>query len=146
EKDFTGRRFGLLGNCNLLDGIPSTDGFYSLYLPAQRDVWLRMFFAESFPESLADFLAISRISTNLFEWKPRASALPLLTIGASPRFANPPETMERLMQPAFDARNTVFLPLDAAQHLSVSNGCSAQILSSSVSNSRITATTESSAA
>src|SRR5213075_1810063 len=60
--DFTGRRFGLLGNCNLLDDVSTPDGFYSMYLPEQREVWSRLFFATNLPAGLADFLGIARIS------------------------------------------------------------------------------------
>jgi hypothetical protein len=143
EKDFLGKRFGLLGNCNLLDDVSTPDGFYSLYLPEQRDLWSFLFRATNFPSGLADFLAISRISTNVFEWQTRASARPIMSIGARPVYADPPETGLRLLDPNFDSRQVVYLPLDAKLSLARTNVSNARIVHSAFSNSKITATTES---
>lgn len=139
--DFTGRRFGLLGNCNLLDDVATPDGFYSLYLPEQREVWSRLFFATNLPAGLGDFLGIARISTNVFEWQPRTSARPMLSIGACPRFTD--EAVSRLLAPDFDSRRMVYLPLEAKTSLACTNVASARIVQSSFSNSKITVTTES---
>jgi hypothetical protein len=134
-KDFTGRRYGLFGNCNLLDGIPVTDGFYSLYLPEQRELWTRLFFATNFPAPLADFLGISRISTNVFDWKPRPSAQPLITIGARPVFADRADTVRGLLSPSFNSKEIVYLPPDLKESVKA-RSAAAEIISSSLSSSK----------
>jgi len=136
-KDFTGRRFGLFCNCNLLDQVPMPDGFYSLYLPEQRELWTRMFFATNFPGPLGDFLGISRISTNVFDWQTRPSARPLATIGARPVFADRAETIHALMSTNFHPERVVYLPREAKSSISVTNGSPAQVLASSFSSSVI---------
>jgi len=136
-KDFTGRRYGLFGNCNLLDGIPTTDGFYSLYLTEQRELWTRLFFATNFPTGLADFLGVSRISTNVFDWQPRVSAQSLVSIGAAPIFADRKETVHGLLNPAFDPKGSVFLPPEARGAVAVSSRSTGEILSTSHSSSSV---------
>ncbi|MEI7733104.1 MAG: YfhO family protein [Verrucomicrobiota bacterium] len=88
--DYTGRRLGLFGNCNLLDGTPTPDGFYSLYLPGPRSLWELTFFAPSnrIPERLADFMGIQQVSSTrqFLAWEPRTNALPLITGGQAPWF------------------------------------------------------------
>ena len=144
--DFKGRRFGFFGNCNLLDGVPVPDGFYSLYLPEQRELWMRLFFATKFPGGLADFLGISRISTNVFDWQPRATAQPLISIGARPLFAERGETVRALLNPEFNSREIVYLPTEAQSLVTVTNGSSAEIVSSSMASSMVQAQTKSSEA
>lgn len=136
-KDFTGRRFGLFGNCNLLDHVPTPDGFYSLYLPEQRELWMRIFFATNFPGPLGDFLGISRISTNVFDWQTRPSARPLATIGARPVFADGAETIHALMSTNFNPLRVVYLPRERQPSISVTNSSSAQVLTSSFSSSAV---------
>ena len=96
-----------------------------------------------FPAGLADFLGISRISTNVFDWQTRASARPIISIGARPVFANPLETVSRLLEPKFDSREVVYLPVDATSSLAHTNISKSRIVRSSFSNSQITATTDS---
>jgi hypothetical protein len=137
EKDFTGRRFSLFGNLNLLEHVPITDGFYSLYLPEQRELWLNMFFATNFPGALGDFVGISRISTNLFEWQPRSSALPLVTAGARPVFLEKRYEIPFLMGREFDPRAVVALPLEARSAITVTNASAVRLVNQSFSSSRL---------
>ncbi|HUR44322.1 MAG TPA: YfhO family protein, partial [Candidatus Saccharimonadales bacterium] len=144
EKDFTGRRYNLFGNLNLLEHVPIIDGFYSLYLPEQRELWLNMFFATNFPGALGDFLGISRMSTNVFDWQPRPSALPLITTGVKPFYEQDKYTISFLMSAAFDPRRVVALPMEAHAILKATNGAQARVSGSSVSSSRIEAQVEAS--
>jgi hypothetical protein len=141
--DFKGRRFGLFGNCNLLDGIAVPDGFYSLYLPEQRELWMRLFFETNFPAGLADFLAISRISTNVFDWQPRPTARPLITIGATPVFADRSQTVRAFVDPSFNSREIVYLPNQTKPLVTVPKSGQSEILSSSMSSSVVSAQTKS---
>jgi hypothetical protein len=127
EQDYMGRRLGLFGNCNLLDGLATPDGFYSLYLPAQRAVWKQLFYSPTnqFPEALADFLAVRSVpaTTGFLEWRSRPSALPLITGGQLPVFVQPSEqqrVLDGLVSGTFDPSQTVYLTAaadPAAKHI-----------------------------
>jgi hypothetical protein len=138
--DYCGRRLSLFGNCNLLDGVPTPDGFYSLYLPEQRQIWSDLFFAQSdaFPNPLADFLGISRAVTNLFEWEQRPSAMPLATSGQSPRFADPATIRGGLKAADFDPRRVVFLPEELEGKVAAKNPVIARVVEARWQNARAT--------
>jgi hypothetical protein len=140
SKDYLGRRLGLFGNCNLLDDIPTPHGFYSLYVPEQREIWAHLYLAPTneVVGPLEDFLGIVHVTTNLFAWETHRNALPLATIGAAPVFEEPGQILGRLVQPGFDPRRVVYLPLSAKSSVSVANGSSAQIVASHVARQRLT--------
>ena len=144
-KDYMGRRGGLFGNCNLLDGIATPDGFYSLYLFEQRQIWSKLFFAPptNFPAPLADFVGLAQVTANPFDWTSRPSALPRVTIGAQPLFLGPQEIFDGLGDQAFDPRGTVYLPLEARASISATRSPAARILKTTSRSGRITVETES---
>lgn len=114
--DYTGRRLGLYGDCNLIDQIPTPDGFYSLYVPWERAVWQRLFFAptNAFPTGLAKFIGIHAMNSaqNPVEWVPSDFApMPLLTAGQQVESLNENETLARLTDPSFDPTKRVFANL-----------------------------------
>ena len=119
--DFLGRRFALLGDCNILDDIPVPDGFYSLYIKEQRALFTRLFLSptNAFPTGLADFLGVSKISDpqNFLAWQSRANYLPFCSIGAKPEFVEVSNTPAFLFAKDFDARKIVFLPPAAKEQL-----------------------------
>jgi hypothetical protein len=139
SKDYLGRRLGLFGNCNLLDDIPTPHGFYSLYLPEAREIWGHLYLAPTNEVlgPLEDFLGIVHVTTNLFAWETRGSALPLATVGASPVFEEPNQIVGRLVEPGFDPRRMVYLPLSARASVTATNTSSAQIISSHFTPQRI---------
>ena len=143
-KDYAGRRAALFGNCNLLDRIPTPDGFYSMYLYEQRQIWSRLFFADEkdFAGPLADFLGISQLATNVFGWQERPSACALVTAGARPVFADRHETLKQLGAPSFDPRHVVYMPLEAGSTGGITNHSSPRILNSSYRSGHITAEVE----
>ncbi len=116
-QDFLSRRCGLMGDCNLLDGIPVPDGFYSLYVREQRSLfnWFFQSAARDFPTGLADFLGISMISDpdKFLSWQPRLTYLPCCTIGIKPVFVALSNTPSLLLQTNFDPRHIVYLPMEA---------------------------------
>ncbi|HEX4645252.1 MAG TPA: hypothetical protein VH598_06550, partial [Verrucomicrobiae bacterium] len=118
---YTGVRRSLYLNCNLLDGIPTTSGFFSLYLQPWDKLDSLLHHAP-LPESLADFLGVSQISTpdKMFAWNSRTNFLPLITAGQMPVFANPEDTLPALASPAFDPRANVYLHPEARSSITVS--------------------------
>jgi hypothetical protein len=124
-EDYIGRRLALLGDCNLLDGIPTADGFYSLYVREQRGLFMQFFFAPTndFPQGLADFLGISEMSdpAKLLGWQPRPSHLPLYAIGQKPVFVVLSNTPALLLEPDFNPGKIVYLPPEARASLNATN-------------------------
>lgn len=116
-KDYLGRRCALIGDCNILDGIPTPDGFYSLYVREQRTLFNQMFLspATAFPAGLADFMGISYISDpeKVLAWEFRPTHLPCYSLGMSPVFAALSNTPALLLQTNFNPRQVVYLPLEA---------------------------------
>ena len=122
--DFLGRRFVLRGDCNLLDDIPSCDGFYPLYLTRYAALFYN-FYRDNLPaEPLLDFLGVSQSlgwQDNQLDWRSRDSFMPLLTAGQMPGFADDLTALQRLTNADFHPRREVFLPLAAKPFITASN-------------------------
>ncbi len=123
--DYIGRRSALLGDCNLLDGIPVPDGFYSLYVREQRNIFRQFFLSSTnaFQAGFADFLGISYISDpeKILAWRFRPTHLPFCTIGAKPALVALSNTPAFLLQTNFDPRQTVYLPAETMASLTITN-------------------------
>ena len=165
EGDFLVKRAGLFANCNLLDGIPKVDGLYSLTLREADAVSGLLYFrtndtrlAEVFRptnrlgfEGLLDFLAVSRVSAPQqpsqrltrasyllpSQWLTRTNYLPLATAGQQPTFASPVTTLRQLVNPEFDPRREVFLPLTSRERCEAVQAGSVRILSTQFGAHRI---------
>lgn len=107
-----GQRRALVPNWNLLENIPVVGGFYALYPREQKQVLDLFRPGQPFPEGLADFLAVTRISSGreLFGWEPRERARPPVSAGQQPVFLSEPDTLRALAAPEFDPARTVLLP------------------------------------
>jgi hypothetical protein len=131
---------GLYDNCNLLDGVPKIDGFYSLFIPQEQQVRFRIFpSTNSIRPALADFLGVSQISSDerFLEWQSRKTWMPLITSGQTPEFLDPDRTVESMCSPQFDPRKVVFLPLEARSRVNLTNAVAAKILNQTFSAHRI---------
>jgi hypothetical protein len=141
-----GQRNALYPNWNLLDRVPVVTGFYSLYLKEQRQVESLLYGrGQNYPQPLADFLGVARISSDedLFAWKTRHSALPLLTVGQEPVFLPERATLERMASPDFHPATQVLLPAEASRSLPVRSAALGRILSSRIFGEEIEAEVES---
>jgi len=123
-KDYVGRRGVLFGDCNIMDGIPTPDGLYSLYLPDQQELFSQFILSptNAFPSGFADFLSASVQSDpgNLFGWQNRPSALPFYTFGPRPIFLKSSEIPTALVQTNFDPRQIVYLPQESKKYVNAS--------------------------
>jgi hypothetical protein len=141
-----GSRLGLSHNCNLLEGVPKIDGFYSLYLPEEQQIRFNLFpSTNSVRPGLADFLGVSQISSDskFLDWEKRPGWMPMITSGQEPKFSAPAETLEALCDPGFDPRQLVYLPLAAKSVVNVSkNSIPPKIITQDFSAYRIRAETE----
>ena len=132
-QDFLLHRRTLFSDCNLFEGIPTTDGFYSLYLHEQRQVMTKFWLEQSnyFASPLLDFLSVAHVSSpeSIFDWTNRPTVLPLATIGQRPIFAGRPATGAGLVSPEFRPAEEVYLPPDVQSSVSATNDPSARITS-----------------
>ncbi len=130
------------GNCNLLDGVPKVDGFFSLTPRECDDVQSLLYSATNTDlPRLNDFLAVSQITApdQIYHWRARTNFLPLITAGQKPLFADDAATLRALAAPDFDGNKVVFLPPDARRFVTVSNETVARVLDSHFENQTVDA-------
>ena len=109
-----GLRSALFNNWNIVDGIPVTHGFFTLYSKHYQPIRERLTSPGPPPTALYDFLGASQISSeeSLFGWKPRTNAMPLITGGQRPVFADDAIILEQLASTNFAPREVVYLPTE----------------------------------
>ena len=122
--NFIVKRLGYFADCNVLDGVPKVDGFFSLYPRASGELNSVLYGSTNthFPR-LLDFLGVSQITARdkLVEWEARTSFLPLVTAGQRPDFLDDTNAVRSLIRPEFDGSKVVFLPPEARSLVTVTN-------------------------
>ncbi len=152
DANFLSNRVALWSNCNLLDDIPKINGFFSLFPREQDDVFTILYgrLDANYPR-IEDFMGVSHeLHLNLdtqdgdkvFDWQVRPTAMPLITAGQRPVFADRAETLRGLMSTNFQPQTTVYLPAAAANQVTVSVQTKAQVISQKWSAHRIEAEVE----
>jgi hypothetical protein len=138
--DYLGRRFVLNADCNLLDDIPKCDGFFPLY-PSDYAALFFNFYRDNEPaEPLKDFLGVSQslvLESNRYDWAPRATAMPLLTAGQKPLFADGLAELQMLTNADFQPRRDVYLPAVAKPFIAISNTVAVELSPVSYSDQKI---------
>jgi hypothetical protein len=123
-------RLGLYANANLLDAIPKADGFFALSLRDEQKLRQSAFQRKApVPAPLADFMAITHMCPPgaSFDWTNRPTAMPMVTAGQRPEFGTPARTFDALLNPEFDPRRTVYLPLSASGKVLATNFADASV-------------------
>ena len=149
EETYLRNRLALRANCNLLDQVPQIDGFFSLTpREAYRVTALPYDLPNQSFQPLLDFLGVSQttIGGNTLEWAPRPSAMPLVTAGQQPVFADDRTTFDALSQTNLDLRQLVFLPPEARGIISATQQTFARVLDTKFANESISIQTEAPAA
>ena len=129
--------------------MPQIDGFFSL---TPREVWPRHRAPLRPPErgfpGLLDFLGVSQTTVpgKTLDWAPRPSAMPLVTAGQQPVFADDRTAFDALSQTNLDLRQVVFLPLAARGSISATQQTAARVLDARFANQSISFQTEAPAA
>jgi hypothetical protein len=129
-KYYSGVRRALFMNCNLLDRIPVTTGFFSISPRSYAGLDSVLGDPRNEPpQPLLDFLGVSQISAPdlSFTWQARTNYMALATAGQLPVFASPEMTFEAVSSPKFEPRASVFLPLEARGSITVTNRSAPQI-------------------
>ena len=126
-------RLAYFSDCNLLDGVPKTDGFLSL-TPREADELNSLLYGSTnadFPR-LEDFMGVSQTSDpeKIYQWHPRETFLPLVTAGQKPVFLDDAKALQALAQNDFDGGKIVFLPAQEKEFVTVTNQTVAKILNS----------------
>jgi hypothetical protein len=144
--NYLGRRYMLSSDCNLLDDIPSGDGFFPLHLSRYAAVFYT-YHNRMTPDSLLDFIGVSQtlvVSTNRSEWVPRPTSMPLLTGGQKPVFTNDLSAVQMFTNANFNPRREVCLPVEATSFITASNSTAVTISSPKFSARQIEADVETS--
>jgi hypothetical protein len=133
QNNFIANRLGASEDCNLLDGVPKTDGFFSL-VPRESDALASWFYGATnndFPH-LEDFMGVSQITApdKIYKWQSRKTFLPLVTAGQKPIYLADADTLNALIETNFDGSRIVFLPPEMKSLVTVTNQTSARILNS----------------
>ncbi len=144
---FQGHRRMLNAECNLIDGVPKVNGFFSLYLRDAHAVTRQLYRSTNYTLPLLDFLGVTQISDDqeVFKWHARPKAMPLITAGQAPVFATAQEIFTNLFAHNFDPRGTVFLPLEAQAALRDVRPGACQILSTKTQRESVTVETSATA-
>jgi hypothetical protein len=139
------RRRALPLDFNLLDDVAKVDGFYSLDLKEHLEIFKRVFFTTNDAPGLRDFLGVSQVSnpTNVFDWVPRNSFLPLVTAGQQPVFAGDADILTALFSKNFEPLRTIYLPPEAADKIHATAQLDAKIISAHFSAQHLEIETES---
>ena len=134
--DYFCRRLLLYDDCNLLDGIPKTDGFFSLFLKEPNEILSLLVAYDGKGEELKglkDYLGIAHISAPVaaggsgLEWTNRASFAPLISAGQKPIFADGADAAAGMLKAEFDPRRTVYLPSEAKAQIIATNQVQAKV-------------------
>ena len=142
--NYIGRRFTLYCDCNLLDNLPSGDGFFPLCLSRYAAVFYT-YYNHDTPDSLLDFIGVSQtlvLRTNRCEWVPRSNGMPLLTGGQKPVFTDELTAVRMFTNANFNPRRDVCLPGEAKSFITASNSSVVKISSPSFSAGKIEADVE----
>jgi hypothetical protein len=134
-------RLGLMANFNLLEEVPKITGAYSLYFRELEQLLYQVYFsATNVPPGLADFMSISQITApgRNIAWQARPTAMPWITGGQRPVFADAAATLAGLNAPDFNPRNEVFLPAEARALVANTNRAEVRLSAVQVNNQQIT--------
>jgi hypothetical protein len=133
---YLGQRAELFSDCNLLEGIPKVDGFFSLHLAWEEGVAGLLRSGKAAPQ-LAEFLGVSQITspTRLFTWEAQSNFMPMATIGQQPVFVEDGAALAALGSRGFAPRQTVYLPAAVRGQVQARADTKARVLSSRVSPS-----------
>jgi len=149
EENYLLERLAFLADCNLLEGVPQVHGFFSLAPNEANNATFLPYVQTNvdFP-ALLDFMGVSQITApgKAFEWIARPSAMPLVTAGQRPVFADDRTAFQAFFQTNLDFRRIVMLPPEARGSLTATQQISARILDAKFANQSIAIQTEAPAA
>lgn len=132
-------RIVFLADCNLLDGLPKVDGFFSLALrETNRVLWLLDPSTGQQLDRLEDFLSVSHTIApgKVFDWVTRTNFIPIVTAGQEPLFAADQDVFNSIANIQVDFRRQTYLPPEARAVVKARPQPNARILSTDFSPAR----------
>lgn len=145
KEDFIGKRLGLWCNLHLLEAVPKIEGASTLLVKEQADIQ-NLFHRQSDNEHprLADFLGVTHtnMADAIAEWVQRSTALPWITAGQRPTFAEDTNAIAHVTDPNWNPREVMYLPKSVQDQVTATNHARATILSQSFGRHAIQFTVE----
>jgi Bacterial membrane protein YfhO len=142
------QRLACFPDCNLLDHVPGIHGFFSL-TPAEINnaTWLPYVQTNRDFRPLLDFLAVGRVTApgKAFAWVPRPTAMPMVTAGQQPLFADDATVLNAFQQTNTDFRQVIYLPLEARGKVSATARTDVRVQPIEVANQQLSFEIEASA-
>ena len=145
EQNYLISRLALFANCNLLDNVPQVYGFFSLAPGEANDATCLPYVrANSDFPALLDFMGVSQITApgTLGNWVSRPTAMPIVTAGQKPVFADDQTVIDAFFQTNVDLRRIVFLPPEARGGISATQRTAARVLDARFTDQQISIQTE----
>ncbi len=133
-------RRAFFADCNLLEGVPQVYGFFSLVpREAHRTTMLPYVHPKTEFPALLDFMGVGQTTAfgKSSEWVARPTAMPIVTAGQRPVFADDKTAFDAFYQTNMDFRETVFLPPEASGSIAATQRTSARVLESRFTPQRI---------
>jgi hypothetical protein len=144
EEAYLVSRLAMLPNCNLLDRVPMTDGFFAL-TPKEINTVTHLPYVHTNKDlsGLLDFMGVAKITApgRMFDWISRPSAMPLVTVGEEPVFTDDSSCLDAFSQTSTDLRQIVFLPIEAQRSIHATRRTDGRV-DSEFGNQRISIQTE----
>ena len=138
-------RLALFANCNLLDDVPQVYGFFSLAPGEANDATCIPYVrTNSGFAVLLDFMGVSQITApgTVCNWAPRPTAMPIVTAGQKPVFADDQTVIDAFFQTNVDLRRIVFLPPEARGGITATQRTASHVLATKFANQKISIQTE----
>jgi hypothetical protein len=139
KNNYLVKRLGFCGDCNLLDGAPKVDGFFSLSTRENDGLFSLLYSTTNDFPHLDDFLGVSQITApdEIYNWRSRKTFLPLVTAGQKPFFLDDATTLRALSDSSFDGSKVVFLQPEAKSFITATNQTEANVLDSKFEDERV---------
>jgi hypothetical protein len=139
KNNFLLDRAVFLANCNLLDGLPKVDGFFSLNLrESDKVLWLLDSRAGRKLDALEDMLSVSQTIApgKVFDWVPRPNYIPIASIGQAPIFSDDSTAFDAIDKGTADFHDVVYLPVEAKEAVQAKREAQARVVSKDFTPSR----------
>ena len=140
EESYLLSRLAFVADCNLLDGVPQVYGFFSVTpQEAYRASMLPYMDPNHDFAPLVDFMGVSQTTApgTMFDWVRRPTAMPIVTAGQQPVFADDETVYASFSQTNTDFRRIVYLPPEARGAISATRQVEARVLATNFSNQEI---------
>lgn len=140
KDNFLVKRLGYFANCNLLDGVPTANGFFSL-APRECGELYSLLYVNNYPfgAPLQDFLGVSQLtaSEDYTTWDAREKFMPLITAGQAALFLSDTNALGVLLSTNFNPARFVLLPPEEQGLVRATNQVNAQVFNQSVGAERV---------